>query len=151
MNNKFYLAIVLAIVIGVGFFVFAEEDASATDEIEGAQVVKLHVEGGQYVLEPESIKVGIPVRIEADMEKMPGCSRSIVIPAFNVRKNLGNTDNSIEFTPTKSGTFNIACSMNMYKGTFKVLDESGKEPQYVEPKNTQASSCSTGGCGGCGG
>ena len=63
----------------------------------------------------------IPVRIEADMGKMPGCSKSIVISAFNVRKTVTSGDNLIEFTPTKTGTFTIACSMNMYRGVFTVV------------------------------
>ncbi len=85
------------------------------------QVVKLSVQGANYVLSPNEIKKDIPVRIEADISKMPGCSKSIVISAFNVRKVVSQADNTIEFTPTKAGTFNIACSMNMYRGTFNVI------------------------------
>lgn len=86
------------------------------------QTVKMKVSGANYILEPSTVKKGTLVRIEADMSKMPGCSKSVVIQAFGVRKVLGSNSNTIEFTPTKSGTFTIACSMNMYRGTFTVTD-----------------------------
>jgi plastocyanin domain-containing protein len=118
------------------------------------QVVKMHVEGSQYVMEPSSFKVGVPVRIEADITRMPGCSKSIVISEFNIRKSLSASNNVIEFTPTKAGTFNIACSMNMYRGTFTVLDANGAKSNYVQqaPSSGTGGSCgaSGGGCG-CGG
>jgi plastocyanin domain-containing protein len=38
-----------------------------------------------------------------------------------VRKSLTETDNVITFTPTTAGTVRIACSMNMYTGSFMVV------------------------------
>lgn len=114
------------------------------------QVVKLSVLGGNYVLSPSSLKKGVPVRLEAD-SSVSGCARSIVISAFNVRKTVSASNNVIEFVPDKAGTFNIACSMNMYRGTFNVLDESGGSAKYVEPKTASVSAtCSSNGAGGCG-
>lgn len=116
------------------------------------QIIKIHVEGANYVLEPSTIKKGVPVRIEADMSRMPGCSRSVVISEFGVRKTFTDTNNVLEFTPTKAGTFNIACSMNMYKGTFEVLESDGTKSSYVQPASKGGMTCGAGGgCGGCGG
>lgn len=115
------------------------------------QVVKMHVENGQYILEPSSVKIGIPVRIEADISRMPGCSKSIVISAFNIQKSLSTSDNTIEFTPNQAGTFNIACSMNMYRGVLTVLDATGAKAAYVQPASTQGGCNMGGGSGGCGG
>ena len=150
-------------VIGIGImmviasvFIFTNLGISAitgsTITNQDVQVVKLSVQGGQYVLEPDTIKKDIPVRIEADMSKMPGCSKSIVISAFGIRKSLNQGDNIIEFTPDKAGTFNIACSMNMYRGVFTVLENDGSESAYVDQQLPQGGSCgiSGGGCG-CGG
>lgn len=110
------------------------------------QIVKLNVQNSNYILTPSEVKKGIAVRIEADMSNMPGCSKSIVIPGFEISKTFTASDNTVEFTPDKAGTFNIACSMNMYKGTFTVLEADGKQSNYVESKS--ASSGSTGGtCG----
>jgi plastocyanin domain-containing protein len=84
------------------------------------QNVKLSVSGANYILTPSTLKKDVPVRMVADMATLRGCSRSVVISAFGVRKSLTEGDNIITFTPTQSGTFRIACSMNMYTGTFTV-------------------------------
>ncbi len=139
----------------VGYFVLSQ-GVSATEQKLPAQgnvqVVKMYVEGGKYVLTPSTVTKGTPVRIEGDVSKMPGCSKSIVIPSFNVKKNLNSKDNVIEFTPDKAGTFNIACSMNMYKGIFTVLESDGSKAAYAEQPLAAGASCgsSGGGCG-CGG
>lgn len=90
---------------------------SATGEVQN---VKLTVSGGTYILTPSVLKKDVPVRMEADFNSLKGCSRDVVISAFNVRKYVKAGDNIITFTPTKTGTINIACSMNMYRGTFVV-------------------------------
>ena len=142
-NQKSFLkfaavfAIVLSVVIIFKFYGAAAiyssgDNPSAGSSVSGsgsgnAQIVKMYVENGKYVLEPSSFKISVPVRIEADVSKMPGCSKSIVISAFNIRKTLNASDNVIEFTPDKAGTFNIVCSMNMYKGTFSVTESAGGE------------------------
>jgi plastocyanin len=111
-----------------------------------AQAVKVVVQGSSYVFSPAEFKQG-PVRLEFDMTTLVGCSRSIVIPEFGIRKTLSEGDNVVEFTPTKAGTFNIACSMNMYRGTFTVLQADGSKSSYVQP----APAPSAGGGCGCGG
>ena len=123
-KGLFYIILTIFLVVGAGYLLLGKSDGNSntiSDNLGNAQVVKLSVQGANYVLIPNEVKKDIPVRIEADMAKMPGCSKSIVISAFNIRKTVSQTDNTIEFTPTKEGTFNIACSMNMYRGTFTVI------------------------------
>lgn len=116
------------------------------------QVVKLSVNNGKYILEPSTVKKDVPVKLEADVVNMPGCSKSIIISAFNVRKSFNTGDNTIEFIPDKSGTFYITCSMNMYKGTFTVLESDGTNSNYVQALPSGGGSCGAGGGGcGCGG
>jgi len=156
MKNTFVLVgIGIIIVIAIIFLLSYSGNANLTGDSIGSkgevQIVKLSVENGKYIMNPSEIKKGIPVRIEADMSKMPGCSKSIVISAFNVRKSFTNNDNTIEFTPDKAGTFNIVCSMNMYKGTFTILENDGSKSDYVDQATASGSSCgASGGCG-CGG
>jgi len=157
-KNTWFGILILISIFLVGFFVFSQGSSVAQNNIDPNkefQVVKLSVEGGSYVMSPSTLKKDVPVRIEADMTKMPGCSKSIVISAFNVRKNLAEGANTIEFTPNKAGTFNIACSMNMYKGSFTVLEDNGSSPVYVESTSTTTgpiaeSSCGMANGGGCG-
>lgn len=156
----------------LGLPIFQEYKATVIDESSGVsttasnttattttyaggnvQIVKLSVVNGRYVLEPSTVKKGIPVRLEADLSKMPGCSKSVVISTFNVNKYLTPEDNIIEFTPNKAGIFNIACSMNMYKGTFEVLESDETRSNYVQPSSNSGGGCGCGGGSGgsCGG
>jgi plastocyanin domain-containing protein len=84
------------------------------------QNVELSVSGGTYIVAPSVLKKDVPVRMEADLATLRGCSRDVVISAFGVRKYVKEGDNIIVFTPTKTGVITIACSMNMYRGTFTV-------------------------------
>ena len=124
MKSKNILIIVVAIILVVGFGIFLIKDSKANgnglNSNGKVQIVKLSVENGQYIMNPSKVKMGIPVMIEADVTKMPGCSKSFVIPSFNVMKVFTSTDNTVEFTPDKAGVFNVMCSMNMYKGTLTV-------------------------------
>jgi plastocyanin domain-containing protein len=124
MKNIYTIGIIVLIVLIFGIFLIKDSKIEGNTVInkEGnIQIVKLSVEGGKYILNPSEIKNGVTVRLEADLSKMPGCSKTIVISSFNVMKTFTSTDNTVEFTPDKTGTFNIVCSMNMYKGTFTVL------------------------------
>lgn len=93
-------------------------NAATTGEV---QDVTLSVVGGNYVITPSTLKKGIPVRMTADLNSMKGCSRSVVIASFGVRKYVQPGDNIITFTPTQTGAIRIACSMNMYTGSFTVV------------------------------
>jgi plastocyanin domain-containing protein len=158
MKNTWMIAIIVVIIVLFGaFFIRGSDNLSPVKSVLSSgqvQVVKLSVENGKYVMNPSEIRKGVSVRLEADMSKMPGCSKSIVIPAFNVQKSFTSEDNTVEFTPDKAGTFNIMCSMNMYKGTFTVLEDDGTKAAYVEQAATGGTggSCgmSAGGSGGCG-
>jgi len=159
-KSLFYGLLTIGIIIAIGFFIMSSGISSTGNVVAentiipsgDAQIVKLSVENGNYVLTPSTFKKDVPVKIEADISKMPGCSKSVVISAFNVRKSVSEGNNLIEFTPDKAGTFNIACSMNMYKGTFTVLENDGTKPAYVQQALPSGSSCGMagGGCG-CGG
>ena len=154
-KNTIYIAGIILIILVGAIFLFSDPGQAVISggiNNQEVQVVKLSVVGGNYVLEPSQVRKGAPVKLEADMAKMPGCSKSIVIPSFGVSKTFSSGDNAVEFTPDKTGTFNIACSMNMYKGTFTVLESDGTKSSYVEQKVNSGGSCgaSGGGCG-CGG
>lgn len=113
----------------------------------GVQIVQLSVQGTNYYPNPIRVKIGIPVQLVADINNMPGCSKSIVIPEFGISKSVSASDNTIEFTPNKSGTFQFSCSMNMYHGQIIVENADGSVAAY-----TGSAPVSNGGtCGGAGG
>ena len=157
-KNLFFGIAILAIIILGGLALIKGNSQTSllgnlgTGSDGSTQVVKMYVNGGSYVFEPAQFKKGVPVRIEADISRMPGCSKSIVISSFGIRKTVTESDNIITFTPDKAGTFNIACSMNMYRGTFTVLENDGSKSNYVDTSAPKGSSCGggSGGSGGCG-
>jgi plastocyanin domain-containing protein len=160
MKSLHYIVGIIAIIAIFAFFLSESSgqalstpisDQISTKQVndQNAQIVKMHVEGSTYVFEPSTVKKGTPVKIEADISRMPGCSKGIVSAELGIRKTFSSSDNTFVFTPSKAGTFYIACSMNMYKGTLTVLESDGSKASYVElPK---AGGISSGGCGGCGG
>lgn len=155
-NLLYVFGIALIVLVGA-LLLFSDSGRAVTQEnvIQNgeAQVVKLSVQNGNYVFEPSSVKKGIPVRLEADVANMPGCSKGIVSAELSIKKTFSSNDNTLEFTPDKAGTFNFACSMNMYKGTLTILESDGSKSNYVEQKTaTSGGSCGAGGGGcGCGG
>ncbi|OGI12672.1 hypothetical protein A3K64_03795 [Candidatus Micrarchaeota archaeon RBG_16_36_9] len=119
----------------------------------GVQVIQLSVQGANYYPNPIRVKKDIPVQLIADINNMPGCSKSIVIPEFGITKSVSTSDNKIEFTPSKSGTFQFSCSMGMYLGQIIVEEVDGSVAAYTgSTPVTSGGSCggSSGGCG-CGG
>jgi copper chaperone CopZ/uncharacterized membrane protein YagU involved in acid resistance len=120
---------------------------TAAEVINGVQTVQLSVQGTNYYPNPIVVKKDIPVRLVADVNNMPGCSKSIIIPEFNIRKTVTTGDNLIEFTPNKSGTFQFSCSMGMFRGQIVVQNADGS----VSPSTGSVPISSGGTCGGGGG
>jgi len=115
------------------------------------QTATLSFKNYEYVLTPNTLKKGVPVKITVDTTTVVGCMRDVVIGNFKVRKYITPTDNVIEFTPDKDGTFLIACSMNMGRGYFSVTSDGTSNPITEAAVQTakQSTPKSTGGCG-CG-
>lgn len=152
------IGVIFAVLLIAGFFLTPGGNARDSGIVPlgtssgEVQVVKIHVEGAQYIFEPTSVKKGVPVRLEADMARMPGCSRGVMSSELGIRKTFTSQDNILEFTPAKAGTFYIACSMNMYKGTLIVLESDGSASAYVQKPLAAGATCGAGGGGcGCGG
>ena len=158
-----WAGLIIIVLVVSGFFL--NSGSSTKSGINGAvvktdigttsndiQVVKMYVKGPQYIFEPSSVKKGIPVRIEVDISRMPGCSKSVISSELGIRKTFSSSDNTLVFTPNKAGTFYIACSMNMYKGTLTVLESDGAKSTYIQTPPSSGASCGAGGGGcGCGG
>lgn len=100
--------------------VFNENNMVEAKIINGKQVAELS--WGKFNYNPDiiKVKVGMPVQIVADMERLQGCFRSILIPDLGINENLNENDNILEFTPEKKGTFNFGCAMGMGNGKLVV-------------------------------
>lgn len=114
-----------------------------------AQIVNFYVDGGKYVFQPSSVKLGSTIKLVADVSRMPGCSRGVISSELGISKTFTLDDNTFTFTPKKAGDFYVACSMNMYKGTLTVLNVDGSKGRYVQEAPSGGASCGSG-SGGCG-
>ena len=100
--------------------------AQASSQAQKAQSVKLTFDDKGYVVTPETVTKGVPVRMTVDLNTVKGCMRTVVIDAFNVKQTVKAGATTIEFTPTKSGPIQIVCGMNMGKGQFTVAEPATK-------------------------
>src|SRR3989344_3111530 len=98
---------------------FAEPQEAAV--AGGVQEVTIKMQALDYAPNYITLKKGVPARINLEASPNAGCTRSIVFPDFNIRRLVpqgGRT--TVEFTPTKAGTFDFGCSMGMATGTVVV-------------------------------
>ena len=101
-------------------------EAPAADTPENLQIVQVKVEGDAYLFSPASVEAGKPVRLVFDPEGLPGCSKDVTLPDFDITKLISAEDATIDFTPEAQGPIAIACTMNMYRGT--LMAESTLQP-----------------------
>jgi len=134
------LVMVLGIVMlnrGVAFTGFTMDSLSAkttqvsidhNTEQNAAQVsgdvqkITSILKAGSY--DPITVQAGVAVEwtIVADESSLTGCNSEIIIPEYNITKQLVVGDNVITFTPTKSGTYGYSCGMGMIRSSITVTD-----------------------------
>jgi plastocyanin domain-containing protein len=95
-------------------------EAPVAEEPEDLQIVQVSVEGDEYLFSPAVVEAGKPVRLVFDPDGLPGCSRDVTLPAYEIAKVIASGDATIEFTPETEGPIAVACSMDMYRGTLMV-------------------------------
>jgi len=95
---------------------------SSTAEVkDGVQLITLNVSAAGYNPDKLVVKKGIPVRITTNSSADAGCVRGLMIPDFNINEPLEIGQDTLEFTPDKTGTFEFMCQMRMSKGTLEVV------------------------------
>lgn len=101
----------------------SSQSGQQTEIVDGKQLVTTQLTSRGY--EPIVVQQGIPVKwnLQADTKSLNGCNSAIVIPAYNIQKNLVPGDNIIEFIPTESGVVNFSCWMGMIRSTITVTEE----------------------------
>ena len=116
------LGIAVFLVLGVMGSNGGGSGATTGGEKQGSvQTVTLRAQGGQYILDPPTLKMGVPVKMVVDLSTVQGCMRSIVVPEWGIRKLVTAGDNVIEFTPLTPGNFGMSCSMGMGRGTIHIV------------------------------
>ncbi|MCJ7630461.1 MAG: hypothetical protein MUO50_18960 [Longimicrobiales bacterium] len=97
-----------------------QAEAPAVETPEGLQIVQVRVEGNAYLFSPETVQAGRPVRLVFDPNGLPGCSKDVALPHYEITKFIETGDATIDFTPEAAGPVAIACTMDMYRGTLLV-------------------------------
>ena len=122
MKNTTLGVITLAIVLLGGYFFLGSERVSS-ETITGnvinnnndMQKVVISEKDLNYYPREIRVKANQPVSISLD-NKVKGCLRSFTIRDLGVSKYLKSVTDTLEFTPTKAGTFTFTCSMGMGYG-----------------------------------
>lgn len=123
-KNVFYLVSILILIVMAGFFLLKGETQGNVDvqrNVIQGEVQKVILETKNYNYYPNTITVkeDQPVSITLD-KSVTGCLRSFTIKDLGVSKYSKSPSETIDFTPTKKGTFRFACSMGMGYGTIVV-------------------------------
>lgn len=113
----------------------------------GAQFVSIDLKSNSY--EPIVVQKGIPVKfiINAEDKDINGCNNTVIIPKYNIEKELEPGENIIEFTPEETGTIPYSCWMGMIRSNIKVVDNiSTASNAVVEAASTDAVPNTGGSC-----
>ncbi len=99
--------------------------ADKTPQDENAnniQVIYSTLQRGRY---PDiKVQTGVPIKwiINAPKGSLNGCNYRMLLRSFGIEHTLSEGENVIEFTPSKSGTFQYTCWMGMIRGNITVTD-----------------------------
>lgn len=88
----------------------------------GVQIVKMKETNRGYEPNSFTVKKDLPVKWVIDAQAPYSCASSLILPKYNIRKNLVKGENIIQFTPTTLGQVKFSCSMGMYTGIFNVIE-----------------------------
>jgi plastocyanin domain-containing protein len=86
-----------------------------------AQEIRMGAANSEYSPAMFTVQSGKPVRWIIEGSNSMGCSKYLTAPQLGIHKTLNNGENVIEFTAPKPGTYAFSCSMNMARGTIKVV------------------------------
>ncbi|MEA5136719.1 MAG: sulfite exporter TauE/SafE family protein [Candidatus Fimivivens sp.] len=95
---------------------------------DGVQAINSTLSPGRY---PNiTVQEGIPVRwvINAPEGSINGCNNSMLIREYGIEHTFKSGDNIIEFTPTKTGTFQYSCWMGMIRANITVTEKGAAVP-----------------------
>lgn len=117
--------------------------AVPAETAEGYQVVNMTQNATGYQPNRFTVKVGVPVKWDINSVSA-SCATSLQVPGLGITKSLKRGENSIEFTPTETGTINFSCGMGMYTGQFYVTD--GDPASAVAPTDQAPPAAAPGSC-----
>ncbi len=88
----------------------------------GKQIVEMVQAANGYSPSQFTIKKDVPVVWKIRSTTQYTCAAYINMPGAGISEPLFLGENTIEFTPTKTGPMRFTCSMGMYSGSFTVVN-----------------------------
>lgn len=86
------------------------------------QTVRMDLTYNGYEPDVLYAKKGAPVRWIIDVKQLSGCTSTILMEEFGIRKKLSRGENIIEFMPVESGEIPFSCGMKMVWGKFIITE-----------------------------
>ncbi|MEW9121731.1 MAG: sulfite exporter TauE/SafE family protein [Thermotaleaceae bacterium] len=111
---------------------FGQQNPSVakSDEIrmeDGKQIIDLTIGARSYIPSVRTAQIGIPLRINLDVQSINGCNNPISIPGYGIQKDLTSGESFIEFIPTQEGPITITCWMGMITTRITAVKDMGAE------------------------
>ena len=97
------------------------------------QTINMEVLNSGFFPHQFTLRKGVPVRWVIDGKELTQCNKVIVVPQYQLRIELKDGIQIIEFTPPESGVVPWSCWMGMIPGTFIVVDNAPAPTQNVAP------------------
>jgi plastocyanin domain-containing protein len=119
MKYKIMIVAVFAFTFAILVSDVGAQRASKTQKrsIQKVQSVRINITERGYQPASFGLRKDIPARITFVRKTEDECGREIVIPAYNIRRELPvNKPVAVSFTPRKAGSFSFACGMDMMRG-----------------------------------
>ncbi|MBS3119049.1 sulfite exporter TauE/SafE family protein [Candidatus Woesearchaeota archaeon] len=132
----------------------AAQTIAGTTFKDGYQEIKMTVDNSGFTPNKFVLKKGVPVKWIIDGKQLNGCNSAITVPKYGLNFKVQPGTQTIEFTPTESGTVSWSCWMGMLRGTFVVQDEvdsAAATEALSQVPAKKGGSCGMGGGCGCGG
>ena len=93
----------------------------SNEEVEMNDTTKTITVKGGYSPATIRLKAGQTTTLSFDRQETSGCSKEILIPAFEIQRDLPAFERTeITVTPTEPGTYEFTCGMRMLSGTLVV-------------------------------
>lgn len=126
---------------------------NAENSAEGLPIIKndyqeIRMEVNRYGWKPDKfvLKKGVPVKWIIDGKEINGCNNAIQVPKLGLKFDINKGIQTIEFTPTETGTIPWSCWMGMIPGIFIVKDDIKGQEDLETVSVPQGGSCG-GSCG----
>ena len=124
-KSTLYGIVIFLVIIVVGFIFLKPSTASNSNAVNPTviqgevQKIVISEKNLNYYPNEITVKAGQPVSITLD-ESVQVCLRSFTIRDLGVSKYAKTPQETIDFIPTKKGTFRFTCSMGMGYGNIIV-------------------------------